>query len=127
MLDTSSGDTDAIVAEAEDIMSSVVTGMVSRASRDTEKDGIQITKDHFIGFTDKTIYFDSTDKNEAALALAEKNEAGSHDIILLIYGNEATPEEANNLATELSARYRRTETIPLFGGQNVYDYILIFE
>lgn len=127
MLDTSSGDTDAILEEINATMESVVTGMVSRASRDTEKDGISITKDHFIGFTDKTIHSDNTDKNQAALELAEKAEAGSHDIILLIYGNEATEEEASALADELTKRYRRTETIALYGGQNVYDYILIFE
>ena len=127
MLDTSNEDADALVSEAGEIMESVVTAMVSRASRDTEKDGLQIKKDNFIGFTDKTIHSTSEDKNTAALELAEKVDAGSHDVILLIFGKDTTEEEAGALADELTKKYRRTETIIINGGQFVYDYIMIIE
>ena len=127
MLDTSSGDTDAIVAELDEIISGVVTGFVSTAVRDTEKDGITVRRGDCIGFSDGKILLSSPDRNDAAESLAESLGAGKFDIALLICGAAVENEEANALYNKLKAKYRRTEIIMIDGGQPVYDYILILE
>ena len=127
MLDTSSGDTDAIIGELDEIIAGVVTGSVSKAVRDTEKDGVSVRAGDYIGFSDGKIYIDSASRFEAAESLAEALGAGKYDIALLICGADTDGAEAQELYNTLKAKYRRTEIIMIDGGQPVYDYILILE
>ena len=127
MLDTSSGDTDAIIAEAMECISGVVTGLVSRAVRDTEKDGVSVKCGDYIGFVGDTIYNDSSDRESAALGLAEKLDAGKYDVVLLICGAQVASDESEKLYKTLCEKYKRTEFIMIDGGQPIFDYIIILE
>lgn len=127
MMDTTVGDTDAVIAELEEVISGVVTGMVSRAVRDTEMNGVAVKKDDFIGFAGDTVYTDSADRNTAAIELCEATKAQRYDIMLLVCGADATEAEAQALYNELHKKYRRTEIVMIDGGQPIYDYIIILE
>ncbi|MBO4584813.1 MAG: DAK2 domain-containing protein [Clostridia bacterium] len=127
MLDTSSGDTDNIIEKVDEIIAGVVTGMVSRASRDADMDGVVVRKDDYIGFADDKIYVDSPDKCEALLGLAEKLDSAERDVMLLICGRDTTEEEAQGVYEELVKRYKRTEVIMIDGGQPIHDFVLILE
>ena len=127
MLDTSAGDCDAIIEELEGIIADVVTGMVSRAVRDTEMGGVQVQKDDYIGFVGDTIYTADATRNEAAEALCAATKAGRYDIMLLVCGADAGSDEAQALCNSLQKQYRRTEVIMIDGGQPIYDYIIILE
>ena len=127
MLDTTSGDTDSILENVDSIIAGVVTGMVSRASRDAEMDGVNVRKDDYIGFADDKIYIDSPNKCDALLGLAEKLDSASRDVMLLICGRDTTEEEAQSVYATLTERYRRTEVIMIDGGQPIHDFVLILE
>ena len=127
MLDTSSGDTDAIIADAMDAISGVVTGLVSRAVRDTEKDGVNVKCGDYIGFVGDTIYTDMADRYDAALDLSRRLDAGKYDVVLLICGSDVEKVESERLYAALSEKYRRTEFIMIDGGQPIFDYIIILE
>ena len=127
MFDPSSGDTDTIISELEDIISGVITGMVSKAVRDAEMSGVNVKKDDYIGFVGDDIYVDSADRNEAAFTLAEKLKAGNYDIMLVICGSDAPKEETDALYNKFKETFKRTEVIMIDGGQPVYDYIIILE
>lgn len=127
MLDYSSGDTDAIVAEAEEIISGVVTGTVSKASRDTQKDGVSVKEGDYIGFADDVIYVDDRDPVAAAEGLCDKLNAGKRDVILIICGSDTSDDDAKRLCLKLQEKYKRTEVIMINGGQPIYDYIIVFE
>ena len=127
MLDTTVGDTDAIIEDLKEIIAGVVTGMVSRAVRDTEMDGVDVHKGDFIGFVGDKIYVACDDRNTAAAALCEATKAGRYDIMLLVCGADATDEEAQALYDELHKTYKRTEIVMINGGQPIYDYIIILE
>lgn len=127
MLDTSSGDTEQIIADAIDAISGVVTGAVSKAVRDTEKDGVSVKAGDYIGFVGETIYTDSAKRRDAALELTSSLDAGSYDVVLLICGAEVPSEEGEALYKELSEKYKRTEFIMIDGGQPIFDYIIILE
>ncbi len=127
MLDTTSGDADAIIAELEEVISGVVTAMVSRAVRDADMDGVAVKKDDYIGFAGDKILCDDPDKNTAAQQLCDAANAGRYDIMLLVCGSDVTVDEAQSLYASLQKRYRRTEIVMIDGGQPVYDYIIILE
>ncbi len=126
-LDTSSGDTDEIITGLREIIAGVVTGVVSRAVRDTEKDGVSVKKDDYIGFSGGKISVDDPDRVAAALTLAENLEAGDFDLIILVRGADAPREETEALAKELGDKYPLSEVITIDGEQPVYDYIMILE
>ena len=127
MLDTTVGDPDAVVEDLKGVIEGVVTGMVSRAVRDTEKDGVSVREGDFIGFAGDTIYVSSVSRNEAAARLCESNGAQNFDIMLLIRGADASDEEAQALLAELQGKYCNCEIVLIDGGQPIYDYIIILE
>lgn len=127
MLDTGSGDTDAILASLEEVIHGVVTGHVSPANRNTVKDGVAVHSGDYIGFAGDVIYVDASDRTEAAAVLAEKLHAERFDILLLVSGQGVPDAEASALLERLRKAFPRMEIIPLQGGQPVYDYVLILE
>ncbi len=127
MFDTDSGDVDTIVEMAEEVIRGVVTGMVSRAIRDTEKDGVNVHCGDYLGFTGKTMLVSDPVREASAVSLAEKLSAENYDILILLCGADADREEAERIYRTLTEKYRRTEVIMLDGGQPVYDYIMILE
>ncbi|MBO5305489.1 MAG: DAK2 domain-containing protein [Clostridia bacterium] len=127
MMDTTCDDVDSILAEIDEVIASVVTGTVSKASRDTEKDGIEIHSGDYIGFVGDTIYVDSPSAEESALKLAQTLHAETYDVVLLICGKDPTPKAAEGLFKELKQTYKRTEIIMIDGGQPIFDYLMILE
>ena len=100
---------------------SVTTGSISRAIRDTAaaKTG------QYIGFSGTDILAAADDREEAALALAERLEARNADVLVLFPGEDASAEEAGDLKAKLEKACPMTEVILIPGGQPVYDYILV--
>ncbi len=127
MFDPSVGDADDVVNSLNGIIEGVVTGMVSRASRNVSGGEVEVVKDDYIGFVGDDIYVDEKTPEEALVNLCEKLSAGSYDIILILAGADSTGDRAERMYDELSARYRRSEIIMVNGDQPIYDYILILE
>ena len=126
-LDTSSGDTDAILASLADELGSVVSAGVAAANRTTEMDGIAVRAGDYIGFSGGVILADDADRAGATLTLAENLNADDYGVLLLICGASAPDGEARLLRDELAARYRRTEVILLDGGQPIEDYLIMLQ
>lgn len=127
MFDTTIGGADVIEENLNEIIGEVVTGMVSRASRDTEQNGVEVKKDDYIGFVGDTIYTDSKERADTVTDLCEKLSAGNYDIMLMLAGCDVSSDESAMVYAHLSEKYDRTEIILLDGGQPVYDYIIILE
>ena len=64
-------------------------------------------------------------REEAVLALADKLEASSSDVLILFSGADAPADEAARIKARLEKAYPMTEVILHDGGQPVYDYILV--
>ena len=119
-LDTSET-VDQIVPELEEALEGTVTGLVSRAIRDSEAGH---TGD-YLGLSGKEILCGSPDRQEALQQLARKLDAGSRDIAVLFSGADVPAEEAAAATEALTADFPRTEVTLIEGGQPVYDYILL--
>ena len=127
MLDLSMGSADELEEAIRESYADVVTGFVSRASRDAETNGIVIHTGDFLGFSGKNVLANDKDRNGAALRLCETLQAGKRDVLILLRGADTPQEEAEALADALQKQYPRTEIIPTDGGQPIHDYILILE
>ena len=124
-LDTSLGDADAIAQNAEEIAANVVCGLVSPASRDTVKDGVEVHKGGFIGYRGSEVLSSAQSRLDATLELCKALDAGAHDVLLVFGGLDSTEDEAAELCRLLGAEYPSTEIMYNYGGQAVYDYTLI--
>lgn len=127
MLDTENKTVDEIIEEQKEIISGVITGIVSRAVRDTKQDGLDIRRDDYIGFVDDRIKSVAADRSSALSELAESLDASSFDIIIMICGDSISQEEADSVYREFSAKYKYQDVIMIDGKQPIYDYILILE
>ncbi len=127
MIDTTSDDTDEVMQSLRDAMEGVRTGMVSRAVRDANMSGIEVHTDDYIGIQGHDILSATADKVDAAIKMSEALDADECDIIIVISGNTATKSEAERLKSELQALCPDGEIIMMNGGQDVYDFILIYE
>ena len=118
-LDTEAGDADALEALLTEAAGEVTTGLVSRAIRDSG----DVREGEYVGISGKEILASGETPEKALMALAEALKAGSSDVILVFAGADATAAE--QLQTELAAKYPRAEVILQAGGQPVYEYILV--
>jgi dihydroxyacetone kinase-like predicted kinase len=118
-------DIDQVVSDITAVMESVDTGMISRAIRDAEGDGVNVVKGDFVGYQGKSILADSPSRTEAATALLDKMGAGSRDVLLAFTGEDVDEAEASQLQSDLSAKYPMLEIMFNRGQQPIYDYIFV--
>ena len=112
---------DEIVEGLNEAVRDTVTGSISRAIRDSAAGA---TGD-YLGLSGKDILCGSPDRAQALRELAEKLDAGSHDLLILFQGADVPAEEAAAALDALTRAYPRTETTLIEGGQPIYDYLLL--
>ena len=127
MFDETIENPDALLKSLNEIVANVVTGQVSRASRDATFDSIKISSGDYIGFSDKKILTSKTNRRDSIMELAEKLGAEKFDLAILFFGENVSDEEAKEAEKSFKERYPRLEFYLLDGKQPIYDYILILE
>ena len=125
MLDTSSDNIDEIISNARESAATVVTGVVSKANRETSMDGVSVRDGDYIGFVGDKIYLDTVKRDDAVIGLARELECGSYDVAILIAGKDTNESETNEKKNKLSGVYKRTEFIVIEGKQPIFDYMLV--
>ncbi|MBP5572274.1 MAG: DAK2 domain-containing protein [Bacteroidales bacterium] len=123
-LDKSNKDTDALVEEQKETVAGVTCGMVSKANRDTELNGVAVKEGDYIGICGGEVVCDNPSCRDALYTLCDQTEAGDHDVAVVFYGQDVPAEEADEVAAALQAKYPMTEFMFINGGQPVYNYIL---
>ncbi len=119
-------DPDEVVEAVTSAMESVTCAMVSRAIRDAAgSEGVVVTEGDYVGYVGKNILCDNADRAKAAAELCEKLGAGSHDVMLVFWGESVPEEEASRLEAGLAARYPSLEIMFNRGDQPIYDYIFV--
>ncbi len=127
MLSYDSGDADAIASDLSDAMQGVTTGMVTRAIRNANLDGVEIEEGHYIGFTDKHMLASRAENAETAVALLERLNAAEHDFLIAIYGADVTNAQKADFRAQISAKYPNMELYEIDGEQEIYDFLLILQ
>ena len=127
MLDTNSGDTDAIAEELRMAMEGVITAEISHCVREASIDGMELHTGEYIGFVGKNLLAADDDRLAAVCKTVEMIGFEKYDVCIVICGKEATDEEALHIENYIRSHYKGKEVYIIDGGQEVYDYILIIE
>jgi len=105
----------------------VKSGSVTYAVRDTRIDGKEIKMGDYMGLDDKTIVSVATDIKEATILLADGMIDEDSEVACIYYGEEATEDQAQEIAGVLEEKYDNLEVEVHKGGQPVYYYLLSVE
>ena len=127
MLDTNSGDTDAIAEELRMAMEGVITAEISHCVREASIDGMELHTGEYIGFVGKNLLAADDDRLAAVCKTLEMIGFEKYDVCIVICGKEATAEEAEQIEKYIASNYKGKEVYIIDGGQDVYDYIMIVE
>ena len=112
-----------------DAAAHVETGAVTFAARDSELDGRPIKQGEIMGMCGNKIKFLGDDIVDIAFKTVDKLfKRGEHALVTLIYGADATEEQAQELENRLSEKYGSDMEISIVdGGQPIYYFLLSVE
>ncbi len=123
-----SGELEANQASMTDALSNVKTGQITYAVRDTNIDGIDISKDDFMGIAEGKIVV--TDKNKLKAAkdlLAKIISADEDEIVTIIHGQDASEDDVNAIVEYLEGEFEDIEVEVHNGDQPLYAFIFSVE
>jgi DAK2 domain fusion protein YloV len=127
MLDTGSGDTDAIVEDLRMAMDGVITAEISHCVRDASIDGAEMHAGDYIGFVGKELLAINENRLAAVCETIDKIGFAKYDVCIVFCGKEANDAEAEQIEKYIHSHYRGKEVYITKGDQDVYDYIMIVE
>jgi len=105
----------------------VKSGQVTYAVRDTNIEGIAINKDDYMGIFEGKIVETSSDLLTASKQLIDKMIDEDDEIITIIYGQDATSEQVDELVTYIEQEYDEIEVEVHSGKQPLYSFIFAIE
>ncbi|KJJ42869.1 hypothetical protein UM89_03685 [Bacillus subtilis] len=105
----------------------VKSGQVTYSVRDTHIDGKDIKKGDFMGILNGTIIGTAEDQLSAAKMLLSEMIGEDDEIVTILYGEDASQEEAEELEAFLSEKYEEIEVEIHKGKQPLYSYIVSAE
>lgn len=107
----------------------VQTASVTFAARDSEVDGKPIKEGQIMGLCNGAIKFIGEDKEDIAFsATSELFNPDENALVTIIYGEDATEEDAQKIEEKLTEKYGSgIEVSTVNGGQPVYYYLISVE
>ncbi|MDN4073481.1 DAK2 domain-containing protein [Fictibacillus terranigra] len=110
-----------------DAFSSVKSGQLTFAVRDTSIDGIEISKGDFMGILNGKIVASMPDKEEAVQQLVKEMIDEDSEIITLIAGEDASEEDTESLVQFIEDSFPSVEVEVHEGNQPLYPFIISVE
>lgn len=110
-----------------EILSSVVSGSVTHAIRNTAIDGIEITEGDFLGMVDGKIVVSVPDCFSASMDTLQNMISDETEIVTIIIGEEGKAKEAAKIEAALTEIYPEIEVEIHQGDQPVYPYLFSAE
>ena len=124
-------DADADVNENEsnmiEALSTVKSGQVTYAVRDTVINDVEVKEGNIIGIAEGKLLSAGDNINEITANLVEKLVDEDSAIITLFYGEDTSKEEAQSLRDLLEEKYEDIDVELHYGGQPLYYYLISVE
>ncbi len=108
-------------------LSTVKSGEITYAVRDTTIDGKDIKENDYMGIGDAGILSVSAELEQTLMDMVDQLVGEESGIISLYYGADVSEEDASAVADKLQEKYPDVEVEVNNGGQPVYYYILSVE
>jgi uncharacterized protein len=121
------GDVTTNEASMTEAMQHVKTGQITFAVRDTQIDGLEIEKEDFMGIAEGKIVVKNKDKVKVAEDLLAKMVDDDSEILTIIYGEDVSEDEVNNLVAYVEEHYPDVEVELHDGKQPLYSFIFAIE
>ena len=125
MLDLDSDDADSIEQNMNESMAGTLTAEISKSIRSTQMDGIEVNEGEYIGILGKKIVSSDTDCYDTTLAALKLMNPGDCSSLIILRGKTGDEAVSKDIAAYAKENYPRLEVYESFGGQNVYDFILV--
>jgi DAK2 domain fusion protein YloV len=119
-------DIDTNMEEMTEYLANVKTGEVTFAIRDSKNNGLEITKDDFMGIYNGKIIITKPSRLEVVKDLVSEMINEESEIITVIQGKDVTEEEINDFQTYIEEQFS-VETDFIKGDQDIYSYIISVE
>ena len=110
--------------EMKAALKNVVSGSVTYAIKDTDIEGIHVTKGYYMGFRNKSIIVCVKDKIEALHELLKAMIDENAAILTVILGEDVTESEESKLSESLFEAYPELEIDIKRGQQPVYSFLI---
>ncbi|MFS1518334.1 DAK2 domain-containing protein [Bacillus sp. SCS-151] len=110
-----------------DALSGVKTGQVTYAIRDTNIDGLDISKNDFMGINDGKIDVTNEDKVAVAKELLDNMIDEDDEIITILFGEGAAEDEVEELVSYIEAQHSEIEVEVHNGKQPLYSFVFAIE
>lgn len=120
-------DAEANEAQMKEAIKRVKTGQITHAVRDTNFDSLDIKAGDYIGIFNSKIVATAGDRLTTSRSLLSAMIESGDEVITLLAGEDASPEETAQLAEWLASEYPDAEVEFHTGGQPVYDYMFSVE
>nr|WP_242589860.1 DAK2 domain-containing protein [Enterococcus sp. DIV0660C] len=114
-------------ATMTDVLSSVISGQVTHAIRNTSIDGVEIVEGDFLGMIDGKIVISNPDILATSLATLKQMINEDTEIVTILAGEGGTVAQAEELAATLTEKYPDLEIEIHQGDQPVYPYLFSAE
>lgn len=111
----------------EDNLSTVKSGQVTHAIRDTQLDGFDIKEGNYMGIVDGTIKVTDEQLLDTAVATVKAMLDDDSEIVTIIYGADTTANVAEQLQQQVEALDDELETEVHEGDQPVYPFLISVE
>ncbi|MGP4115840.1 DAK2 domain-containing protein [Levilactobacillus zymae] len=114
-------------ASMEDNLSTVKSGQVTHAIRDTQLDGFDIKEGNYMGIVDGTIQVTDADLLETAVDTVKAMLDDDSEIVTIIYGADTNADLADQLQQRVTDLDGDLETEVHEGDQPVYPFLISVE
>lgn len=108
-------------------LSTVKTGQITYAVRDTQIDGVEITKDDYMGIADGKIVTTDKERTDAVKKLLENMMTEEDEILTIIQGEDVSDQEVNDIVQFAEETFEDVEVEVHQGHQPIYAYIFSVE
>lgn len=117
---------DSNIEEMSEYLKKVKTGEVTFAIRDSKNNGIDITKDDFMGIFNGQIVNTNPDRETVVKELMKKIADETSEIVTIMYGKDVQKSEVDDLLDFINDEFG-LEVDVINGGQDIYSYIISVE
>jgi len=125
----SDADADTNTEAMKDSLSTVKTGQVTYAVRDTKIDDKEIKEGDYMGIGDAGLVSVNAEMNPCVIEMIEDMILSDEpaELITIYYGKEVTEDQAAEIQSYISEKYSSVDIELQYGGQPIYYYIVSAE
>lgn len=105
-------------------LKNVTSGSVTYAIKDTDIEGIHVTKGYYMGFKNKNLIVCVKEKVEALFDLIENMVDENTAILTVIVGEDITEKEEKQIAKHLTEKYTEFDIDVNRGDQPIYSFLI---